>query len=216
MNRILKKRLTQDARELNSARRKRDPNWIAECYEQIAITVGKIYQTADATIALELERVLIAGEQNGISKTSNTHKAISEHLKRLAKAQRADSAQRKNPRKYHSAAYEDHADRHFKNGAADDVVRVALAECRKRVKYLITAMGAEDNEPKRECNLLRHGGLLNAERNYIERQVEYQEEYDSREEKKQVQELCLKSFDAKIRREERELRMTPDSPFMPE
>ena len=101
MNRTLKKRLTRNARELNSARYKRDLGWIAECYEQIAITVDKIYQTADATIALEFERVLIAGEQNGINKTSNTHKSISEHLRRLAKAQRADAEQKNAPNRIH-------------------------------------------------------------------------------------------------------------------
>lgn len=194
--------------ELNSARRMRDYDWIAECYGQIAVTVEKLYKTQNATIALELERVLIAGEQNGIRKTSKTHSAISEHLKRIDKAQKADVAQIKNPRKYHSAAFLDHADKYFRDGTANDCIRVALAECRKRLKYLITAIGAEDNEPKRDCNMLRHWGLFDAERSFIERQIDHQKKYGSAEEKKLARTDSLESFDAKRRREERELRMT--------
>lgn len=202
-------KLVQDMHELNNARRVRNYRKIAKCYEQIAATVNGLYAEPGATMALRIERTLIAGEQNGINKTQNTHQAISDHLRRIGKAQEADISQSKNPRKYHGAAFLDHADTHCKDRTANDSVRVALAECRKRLKHLITAMGAEDNEPKRQCNVLRHAGLLNAERSYIERQVDYQEKYDSAEERELAKSDSLQSFDVKMRRELREIDMTP-------
>ncbi len=208
--------LAVEVRELNSARRRHDPNWIAECYEQIAATLGGLSEAKNATTALEIENTLIAGEQNGIGKTSSTHRTINAHLKGIARAQEADAVQKKNPRKYHAGAFLDHAEKHHRDGTALDAVRVALSECRRHMKDQITAIGADENEPRRKGNILRHGGLFAAERKYIERQVAHQEHYDSREEKKEAIESSLKSFDAKIRREERELRMTSDSPFLKE
>ncbi len=207
-------KLAESVQELNNARHRRDQNWIIECYEQIVENLEELSEAKSATTALEVENTLIAGEQNGIRKTSGTHKTINVHLKNIARAREADAVQRKNPRKYHTGAFLDHAEKHHKDGTAFDAVRSALADCRKHMKDQITAIGADENEPRRQGNILRHDGLLYAERNYIERQVEHQEKYGSPEEKKLAKEMSLKSFDAKIRREERELEMTPDSPFM--
>ncbi len=209
MNKALIKKLTRSIQNLNNARRIRDHGEIAKRYERITSVVGELYTTNSVTTTLAVENALISGEQNGIPKTSNTHKTIGQYLSRIAKAQEADAEQKRNPEKYHAGALLDHADKHCKNGSAFDTVRVALAKCRSHAKNQITAVGADEIESKRECYILRHSGLADAERKYIERQIGYQEHYDSVKMKKEAQEDGLHSFDAKIRREQRELRMSP-------
>ncbi len=56
--------LANTAEELNSARRIRNHGRIAKRYEQIASILRGLYRTGDAATVLEIERTLIAGEQN--------------------------------------------------------------------------------------------------------------------------------------------------------
>jgi len=204
------RRLIDNVQALTAARRTGNQKSIALQYSAIGEIVTELYASREVGIALEIESVMISGEMNGIPKASATHRTIAEYLVRIAKAERANALQEANPKKFHQAAKDDHAIKNFKDGTPYDAVRAALDECRKLAKAQIIAIGADENQFRRNCYIVRYDGLANAERAYIERQVAHQTKYPGPNVKQQAIQNSAKSFDARIRSEKRQLELTPN------
>lgn len=202
--------LSKASMDLTLAVRIENPKAIGDNNLLMSMILSIIYQNPAVHTVLTAEKIITAQELNRPPASPAARKDLQERFDGIESTEKLYKTHIATIPSYHAIINDGNAGAYANrpDGTAQDTVRTTLEAIRKAMREEIKSQGANQSPQQRACNIMRYNGARDAERLYIMHQHQGRP-YASTQTRDKAMALSLKSFDVRMKREQREMFPTP-------